>query len=301
MKTKQELLEIYNNSELSTDEIINEFTGNFKGREIVPAENEFNTVETVEKQNLILTIIKTWKGTPSSCKYNEADLIQTRLNLEDVEIENRINAYIEGEEDQELEQVILDAAKYDIDYMFYQNENYNLFEDVYYSIIQKDHAADEIEIILNPDYNILIDYITDLDGYYYDSTTQLYNMLVQEDQQQQYNHYTVQQEAINDICWNITQEYIESYPATYSNLKPELTAEEITAFYTPEYLEILEAANLQKLTGLIQEAYKQIIQDINNQVKQNYNNYLEDVYYPAIDAAESYYFNNQDILKEALK
>lgn len=185
----------------------------------------------------------------------------------------------------ELETYLNSNIEYAIQYDFYNGYNYEICNNHYYKIELTSYyrpAMDHITIQLNPDYNLLLDYMSDLNSTYYYSEIDLYNKYAPEkDQINEYRH-TVQSEQLILFLYEITEEYMEQ------ELYQELQDQQILNILNHKKYSLLRNLNYKPLITNIKKAWHKIYRDIQEEVDRKLSeNFYEDVILPT----EEYYIN----------
>jgi len=178
--------------------------------------------------------------------------------------EEILNAILEGEANPEIEEAyynLVDAEQeYLLTYYFY-HASFKLFEGIYYDLELTSYERPiRYNLDLCIDYTILADYITGLNSYYYDNITELYNKLVNQEDQQQYNHLTPEQESLNFFLYNLGESLLQGEPQETTPTDSQILEE-----FKPYYQE-LRHIDYKKLFTMIKAAYQEIIKDIHKQL-----------------------------------
>lgn len=195
------------------------------------------------------------------------------------------NKYLNGTlENQEKENTILKIIDEEL-----ENEILNFF---YYNSLEVTAANAPIIIKmvsyyrntafnyeLNPDYNILLDYLTNLDSIYYDTSSTVWNNYTK-GTPQQVNHYTVHQEQLEFYLYSVLQEYLENTTNPTTPTIEEL--QELAKSYP-----LLEELNLEEFFQDVQTAYQELLKDI-QETQDEYlqNEFMEDIYLPTLGNVE---------------
>lgn len=203
----------------------------------------------------------------------------------------KLNRFLSGEildstDYDKISEIIENETTWNIEQYFYFNDIL-LIDNSYMRVkINNNYRPVQPEIILSLDYNILLDYITELDSVYYDAPAYLYNQLVPERLQQRYNCLTVEQEALSLLCYQIASEFLENH------YTPELTKEDIKQEFK-DYRQELQDINQDKLFNLILTAWKEIIKDLNQAIEeslQDDDGEYQRLYINCLENAESYLY-----------
>ena len=214
--------------------------------------------------------------------------------IRDNEIENnliKLAKHISGEKYYSFIQEAIDAeTEWRLEQFFYC-ENLNLFEGHYLTIELLNNyspAVENVRIELNEDFNLLLDYITDLDSTYYFSDIILYNELSRE--QILDNRQTAETEELGLLLWDFTEEHI-------TNITEKHSAQDIKEWiHLQDYYYDSNTFNIELLSEKIADAWQALTEDLEHIIDECMGKKYAELYYNAETEAIEYFRQNPDTL-----
>lgn len=210
-----------------------------------------------------------------------------KVILKQSDIDNETDNYLKA---------LNDSIQIHFDDFFYGGSNLDINKYIAISDIKKDYYTLKLDLPIEEKFLLSFGNEDNLDGCYFDVECLIWNTIVSDiDNEQEYNYYTVQQENLFDLFYEIEQEILSNEITVTKDLKPiDLLSLIDIDFFIDEYFKFKDDVDID----LLKDSIEQGITGLDKYIVDVLSEYLQsDDYYDFIDSIE---FSEIDYIQDEI-